>query len=343
MYHKILVPLDGSPLAERALPYAEVLARRSGATLVLMRAVEAHVLPGRDTPGARHHVVREAEAYLNHLAARIDPAETLRYVAEGGGVEVAVYYGTPQQGIVDEIQLRGADLVVMSTHGRSGLTRFLMGSVADHVLRHAPVPVLLVPASCDRPWEAHEIMSRTDLGSMRPLRVLVPLDGSSYAAEALAAVRDLAHIAPVHITLLSAVEVAPTLFYPADTFAVGEQVQNVEGEAITRRMDLTVQAEDLEDVSHYVSVSVAVDSAAHAIAERAAKERADLVVMATHGRGGLSRLVLGSVASSVLHELRCPILLIRPASCAHAVPQPIPSDARQRYRVLAEDLLRCVR
>jgi nucleotide-binding universal stress UspA family protein len=322
MYRKIMVPLDGSPLAERALPYAEVLARRSGAALVLMRAVEANVLPGRDTAASRHHVVREAEAYLDDLVSRLDPAQTLRAARGVGGVETAVYYGTPQQGIVEEIQLRGADLVVMSTHGRSGLSRLLMGSVADHVLRQAPVPVMLVPASCDRSWEAYGIMDRMDARSGRPLRVLVPLDGTSYSGEALCVVRDLAQVAPVHITLLSAVELAPTLFYPSGAFGMEEELQNVESEAMLRRLTLTHDAEDLEDISHYVSVSVAVDTAAHAIVDRAARERADLVVMATHGRGGLSRFLMGSVASSVLHDLKCPILLVRgqPARQMYARP-----------------------
>src|SRR5829696_5975418 len=102
-YRKILVPLDGSPLAERALPYAEALARCHGAQVVLMRAVEAHVLPGRDTPGAQRHVVSEADAYLSRWAERLAASSCL-------DVEVAVYYGTAERGIVEEAALRAADL-----------------------------------------------------------------------------------------------------------------------------------------------------------------------------------------------------------------------------------------
>jgi len=145
MFRKILVPLDGSDLAARALPYATVLARNNGAQLLLVRAVESHVLPIRDHAKAQQAEADEAERYLTACAASLTNKGDLH-------VEVAAPHGTVERGIVNEITLSGADLVVMSTHGRSGLGRLFMGSVAAEVLRHSPVPVLLVPLACERGW-----------------------------------------------------------------------------------------------------------------------------------------------------------------------------------------------
>ena len=138
MLSSILVPLDGSELAERALPYATALAHRAEGRLLLPRAVQTHTLPGAD-PGPAWAVATErANAALHALAERL----------KGDGLQVGPHVSEDDaaHAILDAAGRQHAGLVVMSTHGRTGLGRWVYGSVADEVLRHAPCPVLLVPA-----------------------------------------------------------------------------------------------------------------------------------------------------------------------------------------------------
>lgn len=135
---KILVPLDGSTLAEAALPKAlELVGENPGASLLLLRAAEAFALPGSDPTEAQIEVVREAENYLDSVAARL---------GEGGAgrVRTSVWYGPAAHAIVEAAHVTKADLIVMSTHGRSGLGRLMLGSVAESVLRGTRTPILLL-------------------------------------------------------------------------------------------------------------------------------------------------------------------------------------------------------
>jgi nucleotide-binding universal stress UspA family protein len=133
----ILVPLHGSSLAEAALRPAVDFARDTGAKLVLLRAAEAHARPMADPTEAQVHAVRDAEQYL---------AEAKERVAAGGvaDAEVSVWYGPPVEAIVEAARFRKADLIVMSSHGRSGLGRLVLGSIAESVLRSTSVPILLI-------------------------------------------------------------------------------------------------------------------------------------------------------------------------------------------------------
>lgn len=146
----ILVPLDGSVVAEAALTPAVDLARTWGARLVLLRAAEAHTGPLTDPIEAQVHVMREAEEYLAAAQARVKAAG----VAE---VELSAWYGPPAEAIVEAARHRHADLIVMSSHGRSGVARLVLGSVAESVLRATAVPILLIrPAGAplDTPFVA---------------------------------------------------------------------------------------------------------------------------------------------------------------------------------------------
>lgn len=134
---KILVPLDGSVLAETAVYRAADLARQTGATLLLLRAAEAHTLPGADPTGAQVEVVREAEEYLAGVTARL----TERGL---GKAETSVWYGPPAPAIIEAARMQEVDLIVMTTHGRSGLGRLILGSVAESVLRGTGTPILLL-------------------------------------------------------------------------------------------------------------------------------------------------------------------------------------------------------
>ena len=133
---KILVPLDGSALAEAVLSRAIELVKDSGAKVELLRAVEAHTIPGVDPTEAQIKVVAEGEAYLADVAARLK--------ADGiGDVATSVWYGPAAYAIIEAARLRKVDLIAMTTHGRSGLGRLILGSVAESVLRGTTVPILL--------------------------------------------------------------------------------------------------------------------------------------------------------------------------------------------------------
>lgn len=136
---RILVPLDGSLLAEGAIQTAMELARGGGVSVLLLRAAEAHTLPGADPTEAQVEVVREAEEYLAAVAARLG-GQGLQ------GVETSVWYGPPATAIIEATRLQKVDLVVMTTHGRSGLGRLILGSVAESVLRGTTTPILLLRA-----------------------------------------------------------------------------------------------------------------------------------------------------------------------------------------------------
>lgn len=142
----IVVPLDGSALAEGALARAADLAAGGNARVILLRATQAHVLPGADTIDAQVKVVQEAEAYLAEVAARVRALGVK-------DVRCSVWYGAAAPAIIEAAELHHADLIVMMTHGRSGLGRLVMGSVAESVLRGTTTPILLLRET-DAPVEA---------------------------------------------------------------------------------------------------------------------------------------------------------------------------------------------
>jgi nucleotide-binding universal stress UspA family protein len=301
MLQTILVPLDGSPLAERALPYAVRLAKAGGGKLILLRAFDAL----RFTPPAQAEP--DGQEQLESIAER----------ARSEGVEVEavahqMYHEDVGQVIIETARERAAELLVMSTHGRGGLGRWIYGSVADAVLRGAAVPVLLVPAACEQPWPAE-----------RAPRIMVPLDGSDLAAEALAPAAELAGRLGAELVLVSVIQ-PPTYAY-AEGYAYlaldpAEELAAAAGE-------LEAIAERLRGDGLTVSVRTAAGFATTTIAELAHEAGIDLIVMATHGRGGLARLVLGSVATGTLQRAGLPVLLVRPAAMSHLAVEPASTAA----------------
>ncbi len=135
MFDKILVPLDGSKLAERIVPMVEGLAKIHNAQVTLIRVALAHSFPGVDAVQHQVNVVREAEEYLAKIESNLKSV--------GVKVNSVVRYGNDAQEIIDHARDRGFDLIAMSTHGRTGLGQFMLGSVATKLLHGATVPVLL--------------------------------------------------------------------------------------------------------------------------------------------------------------------------------------------------------
>jgi len=133
---KILVPLDGSNCAENVLPLVEKLARELKMGISLLRVALAHTFPGVDPTEAQVKVVREAEEYLERIA---DDLKT-----KGLKVDTHVRYGNDAEEILDHANQNGIEMIAMTTHGRSGVKRFLLGSVAEKVIRYSTKPVILV-------------------------------------------------------------------------------------------------------------------------------------------------------------------------------------------------------
>jgi nucleotide-binding universal stress UspA family protein len=283
----VLVPLDGSPLAARSLPFAAHLATAGGGRVVL-----AHV---------------RASLYSD-VHTEYDPAQDVEKLRREGLTATALVYRAPSEDVADVLDLAireaGADLVVMSTHGRGGLGRSVFGSVANPLIRRAEVPVVLVPPHCEISWSAR-----------RPAQVLVPLDGSPLAEQALHHAAGLARLLDAEILLVRALSPALHPRYRDDKLILS-CADFVEVEDAWRY--LSDVADGLLSNRHRVTIRVLVGSPPVAIADAARTEGIDLIVMTTHGRGGLSRVLLGSIADGLLQRTGVPVLLIRSGLAARS-------------------------
>jgi len=285
MFRTILVPLDGSAFAEQALPWALSIARRAGATLDLVRG---HVLYALNCPASawgpydpemESECKQEEQLYLD---------STARWLAAGSPVPMrtAVVPGLEAGGILERAQDVKADLVVMTTHARGPLGRLFLGSMANEIVRHSAIPVLLIHSREPAPGLIPEPV---------PQRLLIPLDGSALAEQALDPATDLARLLEVPCCLLRAVG-------PLDGSLPQANATAYLG-AIADRL----REQDLAVEKHVIAGT----NAAEAILEQASSQ--DVIALATHGRGGLGRVLLGSVADQVIRSAPCPVLVYRPS------------------------------
>ncbi|WP_165422875.1 universal stress protein [Ktedonosporobacter rubrisoli] len=275
MFKQVLVPLDGSELSERALPYARRIATASGATLHLVYVTpdlhDYSWVPGALTVAdtlaqAEEETGREMRVYLEGWRTRLS--------AEGLHVQIEVLSGNVADSLLDYEQKAAIDLVVICSHGRSGLSRFALGSIAERLLRHGQKPILIVKAS----------------GSLPDLeKAVVPLDGSARAEEELQLIAGLAPSLVKHITLLRVVSSAD------ESIAAESYLREI---AQRLPQGLTAEAQ-----------VVVGDEPAQVISEVAGKQQ--LVVMATHGRSQAARWITGSVAQDVEHAGSPAVLLVR--------------------------------
>lgn len=300
MYRTILVPLDDSAFSERALPMATTLAQHLKSKLILTRVANASVFPGADATEAQVQAVREAQAHLTALASRLGE--------QGLDIEIAVPYGDAAEEILVEVGLHSADLVIMCTHGRSGLGRWIYGSTAEQVLHHSPAPVLLVQPTGDSMTLRLE-RARTSF--------LVPLDGSAFAEAALPHATTLTRAFDGTILLLRVLE-PPTSAY---TLAEASLLPPTsEGSFEEAESYLAGMAESLRDSGFVVQTALQEGWPADVIAHQSAALGSSLIVMATHGRTGVARLLLGSVALQVVRRSSLPVMLVRPAQQPAASP-----------------------
>jgi nucleotide-binding universal stress UspA family protein len=305
-FRTILVPLDGSPLAERALPLARRIAERAGSRL---RLVLVHQIPTAPLdPGAARLFTsielstRKSErSYLRSLQAKVRQ--------EGVRLASAVTLSGPVgPALAQYVQELGIDLAVMATHGRGGVRRAWLGSVADHLLRHLRVPLLLV-----RPAEDGAATTSVPAAT----QILVPLDGSPLAEEVLGPATDLAQLWGSELTLLRVVH--PVVFYGDELLGWPAPYDK----ELTAQ--LRSQAEDyVRDIAERLrrdglrasGVAFVGWGAADAILKTARPEQVAAIAIATHGRGGVQRLALGSVADKLIRAAEVPVLVHRPTKAA---------------------------
>lgn len=302
MFRQLLVPLDRSPLAEQAVGQAAAIARAARAQLDLVLVHEPIPFAGfGDAPWNEDQWIGE-QKYLDRMVKEVV-----------SGATIAVTHDVMRGGVVEVICQRAldidADLIVMTSHGRTGVSRAWLGSVADGVIRRSGAPVLLL----------HPIETTSARSAAHHLfkKILVPLDGSAIAADALGSAGALARCGNGKLVLLRVVKPVPMiivdpglpLMYPPpipDDVATNRLVD----EAKEQLAD--VARRTAENTGIHVESHVVVESSvAHGIINFACSNDVDAVAMSTHGRGA-SRLLIGSVADKVLRGSALPILLHRP-------------------------------
>jgi nucleotide-binding universal stress UspA family protein len=290
MFRTILVPLDGSPFAEQALPWALSIARRAGAQLDLVRGHVLYALVEPASAWVPYDPVSDTESKEQE---QLYLEGTARWVTALAPVPVstAVVPGLQADGLLERARARKADLVVMATHGRGPLGRFFFGSLADQLVRCAAIPVLLIHRSKPVPGPIPEPAVQ---------RVLIPLDGSALAERVLGPATELARLLEVPCTLLRFIEPEDASHGPIKGGAEAEATSYLRG-----------IADRLRERGLVVDLRVlAGRNAAEAILEQA--RSGVLIALATHGRGGLGRILLGSVADRVIRAAPCPVLVYRP-------------------------------
>jgi nucleotide-binding universal stress UspA family protein len=291
MYENILVPLDGSELAEVALPYAEEFAGTLGSEVSLLAISESAA----------------TEHYHEHLTYILKMAEATRHTAERHlekpqkaiKVESRILVGDPAEEIVDYADKADVSLIVMATHGRSGIRRWALGSVADKVVRATKRPVLLVRARGARP----DVREKGMLN-----RALLCLDGSEQGEAAIPYAGELASKLKAEVVLLHVVARPYHIYEGVRVPYSDEEVKPLEANA---ERYLKEVSEGLRRKGISVKFEVRVGDGAEEIIRFADEIYADLVAMSTHGQTGISRWVFGSVTDRVLHAGNTPLLLVR--------------------------------
>lgn len=304
MLSKIMVPLDGSSFGEFALPLAVSLAKRSGALLHLVHVDVPLVSAYAGGPGGPFVSAPGLEAERYERARDYLAAVQQRVVATPGiSATCEILDGPVSATLVEYAESAGIDLIVMTTHGRGPLVRLWLGSVADGLVRRATVPLLFVRPLADAD-------PATPAAPFR--HVLIPLDGSELAEQVIAPALDVAGHADVDYTLMRIAE-PYMVFDPALRRVAAPEHEQTRLHAEQATEYLATIADRLRPAGVHASTDVMIaEHAATALVAAAHEGQYDLIAISTHGRGGLNRLLVGSVADKILRASSCPVLIVRP-------------------------------
>jgi nucleotide-binding universal stress UspA family protein len=285
-------------VAESALPFAVSLAKKIDADITLLAVID---VPYEFAAWLEASTIIDAKIDVEDAYA--DYLEVMAESIDGVDVETVVRSGNAAAEIQKFVEGLGDPIVVMASHGRSGISRMLIGSVTQQVVHRVETPVIVVPARVkeDQPTEALELNT-----------ILFPLDGSQFAEFALESALILLGDDRPRLHLLRVVEVVS--WY-------GAAYTNKDYEGLNPYIDasrelaenyLGMMAKSLQERGYEVTTEVAVGMVSDQIEIAANNQAADMVVMATHGRSGVGRLIFGSVAERTLRQTPAPLMLVRP-------------------------------
>jgi len=305
--HEILVPIDFSKSSQETLRHAVLLAKVMPGKITLLH-VEAPQdfseasggLPGTIMAG-RTVAPKPAGPRLEALARRAVPA------ALAG--EILVRPGAAGEVVVTVAKERRSSLIIVATHGYSGLQRVLLGSTAEHIVRHCPCPVLTVRRPALRKRRADGAASAVRIKS-----ILAPVDLSSPSRQASGYAATLAGQLGAQLTLLHVVPpLTTTRRRPLDTSRLNARAAEGAEAALAELVQQTPVAPHLHKTAKPVQTRVVFGHAPDEILREAKETAVDLLVIATHGRGGLGRILLGSTAENIVRHAPCPVLVVRRA------------------------------
>jgi nucleotide-binding universal stress UspA family protein len=320
MFKRILVPLDGSIRAEQAIPLAVCLARASGGSVLLLRVVTTPIEFGpymRQSMMIREVVeadIVHAAEYLSNVARSDD--------LKGIETQVAVFTGSEALTIIETARDQHVDLILLTSHGDTGFKRWALGSVAQKVARHSPVPVLVLRKGGTVPSHPYPDATRP----LHAMSAVVALDGSTLSEAALFPAAQL--VAALAAPAQGSLHLTRVVHRPGvDALLSGRE--RMRDRSLEEAMSyVRKRADDLQnrleaDLNLAVTWSVAVDADVAEALIRVAEEGrvdagacvvggCDLLALATHGRHGLQRWMLGSVTERVLGATKLPLLIVRP-------------------------------
>lgn len=309
MYKNIMVPTDGSGFDREAIRVGLRLGERTGAKVRLVRVLATGsffgVAAASDGLAMAAEVVRsERDTALSELYSLAAECRA----TSNAEITVDLHAGPVTDVLQGYARRNDIDLIVISTHARSGFSRLSLGSVTDSLIRHTTIPVLVVkpPASYLNPQVSEPFN-----------RVVVPLDGSTLAEQILPRVLELAKLEEAEITLLNVLipqsysqrEITdPSLpWWDKDIALAQTYLSSIATRLRQRGVSVTTDI-------------VIAENVASAIGDFASREKADLIAIATHGRGGLARMLRGSVADAIMHSGRMSMLVFKPDMAAEVKP-----------------------
>ncbi len=290
MYERILVPLDGSKVAELALPYAEELAGVFNSEVVLIGICEPE--ESQYSHMCQLYIEKMAEVVRNRIK-KVSPRVTVSSVA---------LHGRTAEGIIDYAEKNDVSLVIMVSHGRSGIMPWALGSVANKVLQRIGMPILLIRAKAP-----HLEAGAQGLFN----RILVPLDGSDAGEAALPHIRQLSEKLGSEVILLQVVAAGQHVHTIGGLDYVRFTEQQIESMKAEAKEYLEKVKQRLAGTKGVIKLEVKVGDATHEIIKFADEVKIGLVTVSSHGRSGIRQWISGSVTHKILHAGNTPVLLVK--------------------------------